>query len=85
MKRINLFGINNIGEPVKLAKDVRSFTNDKAYFDVEILDEKEILITTPNGVYSIQKHAVSNTYQGICAGHKVHVSLKKVTGELRFW
>ena len=35
--------------------------------------------------FILPKHKTLNIYTGICNGIKVHVSLKKMVGELRYW
>ena len=84
MKRIAIVGVNSLNEPVKLSKDVRSFTDAKQYFKVT-LNADSITITTPKGVYNLSKHPTLNIYNGVCSGHKVNVSIKKIAGEIRFW
>lgn len=84
MKSITLVGVNTLGEQVKLAKDVVSFTDAKNYFKVT-LNVSSVTVTTPKGVYQLEKHPTLNIYQGKCAGVKTHVSLKKVVGEIRYW
>lgn len=84
MKSITLVGVNTLGEPVKLAKEVVSFTDAKNYFKVT-LDVSSVTITTPKGVYTLEKHPTMNIYQGKCGDTKTHVSLKKIVGELRYW
>ena len=42
-------------------------------------------VTTERGSYELLKHPTLNIYVGECMGYKVHVSLKKEVGELRYW
>lgn len=84
MKAIVLNAVNAIGEPVKLAKDAVSFTDARNYFRV-VINESSVTVTTPKGVYKLEKHPTLNIYMGVCAGVKTHVSLKKIVGEIRYW
>lgn len=86
MRSIALTGVNALGIPARLAKDVLNFIDEKAYFFVtREANPNRLKLVTPKGSYFLKKHSVQNIWMGNCAGRKVHVSLKKVTGELRFW
>ena len=84
MRSITLVGVNALGEPVKLSKDMSHFVGHDDYFRVDP-SAAVIKLTTPQAVYYLKKHPSQNIFTGVCKGKKVHVSLKKVVGELRFW
>jgi len=85
MKSIKLVGVNVLDSEVKLSKDVHCFTDIKRRISVAKLDKETIQLTTAKGVYELYKHPSLNIYQGKCGNHKVHVTLRKIVGEVRFW
>ena len=94
-KELKLVGICENGLVAKTheAGDVVAFVD--AQPDVEypgrsskikvILTEDHVEITTSKGVYKLPKHPSQNIYIGKCGAAKVHVSLKKVVGTVRWW
>jgi hypothetical protein len=84
MKRIDLFAVNAIGEPVKLAKDAVRFVDSNNYFSITV-EVNHIVVTTPKGSYKVTKHPTLNIFNGKLNGHSMSVSLKKIVGELRYW
>lgn len=85
MKRYDLAGITATNKPARIAADVVGFVNHSDYFNVHAVSKDSLQLSTPKGSYTLLKHATLNIYQGTCNGRKVHVSLKKIVGELRFW
>jgi len=86
MKRFPLIGVDATNQPVKYAKEVSSFTDHYEYFKVLLNhDGSFVTLITPKSSYTLHKHDQLNIFTGICGSHKVHVSLKKIVGELRFW
>jgi len=86
MKSFPLIGVDTMNQPVKFAKEVVSFTGNHDYFKViPSQDETTLTLITPKNTYTLHKHATLNIYGGVCANRKVHISLKKIVGELRFW
>ena len=86
MKRFDLIGVDVTGQPVKLNKDVSEFIGHNNYFHIQpSYDNSFVTLITPKGSYTLKKHQSLNLFQGNCEGHKVHVSLKKIVGEIRFW
>lgn len=83
MKRVPLLGINALGNTAKFGHEVDQFTDANKYFSIR--PYLPVTLVTPKGSYPLTKHGSLNIYSGICNGHKVHVSLKKVVGEVRFW
>lgn len=84
MKRYKLTAVDAIGRPARIADDVIAFESEDGYFRI-IKRMGEIQIITPKASYVLKRHTQLNIYQGTCGGHKVHVSLKKIVGELRYW
>ena len=84
-KQFKLQGVNALDEVVKLGKDVFKFTDEKKYFSVEKSHPGTLKVTTPKGVYILKRNTHQNIYQGILGGHKVHVSLRKVSGWIGYW
>jgi hypothetical protein len=89
-KRIKLFGTLEDGTIAKThqAKEVVMFVSRDRKYKVSyaVSHNKNILdFVTPIGTYMLGKHYMHNYYWGDCKGVKVHVTLKKITGELRYW
>jgi hypothetical protein len=55
------------------------------YRITETLDDTQVCVRTPKGVYYLDKHPVNNIYKGTINGIKVQVSLKKMVGTLIYW
>ena len=90
MRRIALVGVNALGESVKYGNEVVKFTDAKNYFSVTVnIDDNGIYaacqVVTPKDTYILLKHSTQNSYHGVCNGRRVHVSLKKIVGEIRYW
>jgi hypothetical protein len=84
-KQFKLKGVNALDEVVKLGKDVLRFTDEKNYFSVEKASPGNLKVTTPKGVYHLKRNTQQNIYQGTLGGHKVQVSLQKVSGWIGYW
>ena len=84
-KQFKLQGVNTLNEVVKLGKDVVKFIDEKFYFSVEKSSPGNLKLTTPKGVYSLKRNTHQNIYQGTLGGHKVQVSLQKVSGWIGYW
>ena len=84
-----LAGVDVIGNTVKLSKDVVAFTGHNDHFRVvRTDDDRFIRLITPNGTYPLQKNNYLNIYQGVWGtdkSRKMHISLKKIVGELIIW
>ncbi len=93
MKRIKLIAVDSTGTPVKSHNcgSAVKFVDANDYFSITKVNDKlrvitpQLQIITPKDTYYLTKHASLDIYQGILKGHKVHVSLKKIVGELRYW
>lgn len=85
MTKITIAGVNALNEPVKLAADVHRFTDEKNRVSVTIIDATSVKLVTAKGVHTLTKHPTLNIYQGVCAGHKTHIILKKIVGQLIYW
>jgi hypothetical protein len=90
MKRAQLLGVNTLSEPVKFGADVVAFVSSDNYFKITPDRNPEgvifaVKVTTPKGSYVLTKHPTLNVYAGICGRTKVHISLKKIIGEVRYW
>lgn len=87
MRRIALTGVNAIGKLAHTANEVSEFVDEKDYFSISYTSgtENVIKLATPKGVYLLKRNRAAGIFQGVCAGKKVHVSLKKIVGEVRFW
>jgi len=85
MTKIQLAGVNALGEAIQLSKDVVRFTDDKSQISVSIVDQATVRLVTTKGSYVLTKHPTLNIYQGTLAGHKCQITLKKVVGTLTYW
>lgn len=88
MDTLALTGFNAVGNTPQLGKDVVYFSDIKGNVTItkDFLGGKEaIALTTKRQTYVLYKHASLNIYTGVANGHKVHVSLKKLVGEVRYW
>ena len=84
MKRFALTGVTALNQPARVSAEVTKFTGHNDYFTV-INKGLAIQLSTPKGSYLLKKHTNQNYYHGTCGGHKVHVILKKIVGEVLFW
>lgn len=87
---ITLAGLNASGNVAKTHESGSVFvfiSADKAFQIILPVDDDKTYVTlhTVNGRYRLKKHPTLNIYTGVCNGHHVHLSLKKVVGELRYW
>ena len=86
MKRFKLVGLKTDGTVAQYGNEVHHFTNDTSYFKASVIADGKLLeLITPKGTYTLEKHTTANRYQGICNGRKVHVTLKKVVGQVLYW
>jgi len=88
MKRYPLVGFKSALVPARVASEVTFFEDapSNGVFRIELdKDPSCIHLHTKKDSYQLAKHSQLNIYMGVCNGHKVHVSLKKVVGELRYW
>jgi hypothetical protein len=85
MKTFALFGINQLDQPVKLGKEVISFTDADGNFSITVTDACYVQLKTSKGVYNLSKHPTLNYFNATINGHKVQVHLKATTGWLKFW
>jgi len=91
MKSFALFGINQLDQPVKLGKEVISFTDADKHFSLTVTDACYVQLKTSKGVYNLSKHPTLNYYNAIVPdavdptkGYPVQVHLGKTTGWLKF-
>jgi hypothetical protein len=80
-----LVGTTHEDKPARIGSEVAYFFNSQRQVLVFHSDDGRLQVVTRKGRYFLQKHASQNIYLGKCGGHKVHVSLKKVVGEMRYW
>jgi len=85
MKQFKLQGVNALGEAVKLSADVLHFVDPEGNFEVSHDAPETIRLVTTKGSYILKHHPSLNVFMGELNGHKVHVSLKKVVGQLTYW
>jgi len=85
MKRYPLIGIDAFNNHARISADVVAFTGHNEYFRITCPAMGELTLITPKGSYPLKRHTQLNIFQGTCDGVKVHVSLKKIVGELRYW
>lgn len=85
MKRYALKGVDAINNNARVSEDVIAFIGHNNYFKVVDHKRNFVMLITPKGSYRLDKHPTQEIYTGEAKGHKVHVSLKKIVGEIRFW
>jgi hypothetical protein len=85
MKRVSLLGTNALGQTVQYGHEVAQFIDADKYFSIKPPVNGVVTLVTPKGSYALKAHGKLNIFSGICNGHKVHLSLKKIVGEIRFW
>jgi hypothetical protein len=85
MKRIDLRGVDALGNVVPVKSAVVEYTDFDRYFSVRGVTGLSLTLVTPKGSYQLNKHRTMGIYLGVCGGHKVHVSIKKTIGEIRYW
>lgn len=85
MKRFALVGVTALNQPARVNAEVTRFTGHNDYFTVVVKSFGNMELSTPKGSYLLKKHTNQNYYHGTCGGHKVHVILKKIVGEVLFW
>ncbi len=85
MKQFKLQGVNALGEAVKLSADVLHFTDPEGNFEITHDAPGTIKLVTVKGTYILKRHPSQNVFMGELNGHKVHVTLKKVVGQLTYW
>ena len=84
-KRISLVGLDVTGKHVSTGKDVVRFGDINDTIVICNHTDKFCELYTRKDIYKLIKHLKLNIYTGTCNGHRVHVSLKKIVGELRYW
>jgi hypothetical protein len=89
-KRIKLIGTLEDGTVAKTrqAKEVVMFVSRDRKYKVSYAvshNKDSLFLETPNDNYILGKHYMHNYYWGECKGIKVHVTLKKVIGEIQHW
>jgi len=84
MNRRKVVGYKKDGSPARIQSEVAYFSDEKGYFKITNT-RKGIRLVTPKGVYLFKKHQSLNIHQATCGGHKTHISLKKIVGEIRWW
>lgn len=89
-KRVQLIGVLESGTAAKThqADDVVRYESADGKIKIRHAtpdDKNTLFLETLKGTYVLKKHEVHNNYLGICGGIKVHVSLKRIIGELRYW
>jgi len=89
---VALVGMKSRTEKARIGIEVVGFMDINQKFivtchveTVDIPDKNSITLKTAKGEYTLQKHASANRYEGTCDGIKVHVCLKKVSGNLIYW
>lgn len=85
MRSFNLVGKTLDGTVARIGKDVVIFVDTDVKFSVTVLDASRVNLTTAKGSYTLIKHQSLNIYQGTCNNHKVQVSLKAISGWIKFW
>lgn len=91
--KIPLYGILDDLSAAKThqAADVVEFHGDgptkgtKGYFKVAKPFGDVVAVETPRGTYHLRFNTASGIFMGEVNGVKVHVSLKKIVGELIYW
>ena len=88
--RIKLFEILEDGTLAKThqSREVVRFQSADRSYKVSYAvshNKNALLLETPNDNYILGKHYMHNFYLGECKGIKVHVTLKKVIGEIQHW
>ena len=91
--KILLHAVLSDGTPAKThqASEVARFEADSrdGYYVVITVKtpsgKRAVKLITKNGEYILNKHPTQNYFLGECRGYKVHVSLKKIVGEIRHW
>lgn len=64
---------------------VASYFKLSGYKDESTGEYCALFLTTPKGKYELKFNAGAGIWQCTANGRKLHVSLKKVVGELRYW
>lgn len=82
--QLNSYVGNKLAKPHQY-NNVTHFMNAKKSMKVERIDGDRVKVSTNKDFYILDRHEKLNIYMGEANGHKVHVSLKKLVGELRYW
>jgi hypothetical protein len=86
---VKLVGVNVIGNPAKVSKDVAGFVSEDGHFEVRLtMYANTIKLITPTNTYALVKHPTQNYFRGLwgkTGKRKIQVSLKKIVGEVRYW
>lgn len=85
MKRFALKGVDALQKPCRVGKDVVNFVDVDNHFTITVLSKTALKLVTMKGVHTLKKHATQNYFHNELNGHKVQVSLKAISGELRYW
>ena len=59
--------------------------SDGMRLSVNPKDDKNVSLITDKGEYNLIKNVSQNYFCGECNGHKVHVILRPMVGEVIFW
>jgi hypothetical protein len=84
MRRIALVGVNAIGEKQRTSAAVAKFADELDRMSITVHNNSLKMITL-KGTHYLKKHSTENYFQGKCNGRVVHISLKKIVGEVRYW
>lgn len=87
MERRKLVGIKLDNTKARIGTEVSEFISDTNYFSITYMsmDSSLIELTTPEATYILKKHASQNYFHGELNGHKVQVTLRAISGEVRWW
>lgn len=70
---------------------------DQVYAFVDVLEDPKFIVMpdhyrafvglkTDKGSYIINKSkTIENLFQGVCAGNKIHITLKRLVGKVIYW
>ncbi len=86
MNKIKLVAMDKNDVPVTAHnwKDRIKFVGSK--MNISIHPHKEgWTLKTVKGKYLLVKHPTINYFNGVANGHKIHLSVKKMVAELRWW
>ena len=89
---VPLTGMKSRTEVARIGSEVVGFIDADSKFAITVnnlfgadIDSDTITIKTVKGSYELSKSLVANRYEGTCAGIKVHVVLKKISGKVIYW
>lgn len=85
MTRIAIAGLKADATSARIVAEVKYFADKAGKVKIVILSATSIQLMTAKGSYVLEKHPTQNYYNATCNGRKVQVSLKAISGEIRFW